>query len=239
MKLSGLCVKSISLRGGFSYNPRMSDSIAIRPFQGADRSGVRRIACDTADAGEPMENFFSDRELLADLLTRYYTDFDSRSTFVAVEGAAVAGYLTGCLDTRRFHRRMALKIFPLALAKAVARGVLFRSDTWRLIQAGLATWRAGASHRRIYFERYPAHLHINIDEAYRGQKIGHRLIEKFLDQAKAAGVPGIHLATRGDNTSGRAFFERVGFQLMDTEPAFFPSSTGLIKQDVCVYARSL
>jgi hypothetical protein len=39
----------------------------IRPYRAGDREAVREIACDTALAGEPVELFFSDREVFADL----------------------------------------------------------------------------------------------------------------------------------------------------------------------------
>ena len=81
--------------------PDATPSLLIRVYRPDDRDAVRTVACDTADRGEPVEGFFRDREVFADLLTRYYTDWEPQSLWVAEAEGRVIGYLTGCLDTRR------------------------------------------------------------------------------------------------------------------------------------------
>ena len=93
----------------------MKGVVIVRRYEPRDRAAVRTIFCETADAGEPMESFFSDREILADLLTRYYTDFIPETTWVAEQGGEVGGYLMGCLDTQEFIRAMIWQIVPRAL----------------------------------------------------------------------------------------------------------------------------
>lgn len=56
------------------------------------------------------------------------------------------------------------------------------------------------------FGRFPAHLHINIDEAFRGRGIGAALIEAF---AANCGT-GLHVVT-GAAARNRAFYRRCGF----------------------------
>ena len=51
------------------------DNIAVRPFEPRDRQAVRVICCDSADRGKPIEDLFPDRDLAADVLTAYYTDY--------------------------------------------------------------------------------------------------------------------------------------------------------------------
>ena len=72
----------------------------VRPYEPRDRAAVRQIAWDTADNGEPV-SFFSDREVFADILTRYYTDFEPQSLWVVDHAGQAVGYLSGCLDDRR------------------------------------------------------------------------------------------------------------------------------------------
>jgi hypothetical protein len=74
----------------------------IRPYQPSDRSAVRQLAYDTADAGRPSS--FPDAALQMDLLTTYYTDHEPESCWITEEDGKVKGYLTGCLDTRKFLR---------------------------------------------------------------------------------------------------------------------------------------
>ncbi|MEJ2568617.1 MAG: hypothetical protein P8Z50_07085 [candidate division WOR-3 bacterium] len=53
----------------------MEKKIIIRKFSKKDIEDVRRIACETAFGGSSRYDFFEDDEILADLLTRYYTDY--------------------------------------------------------------------------------------------------------------------------------------------------------------------
>jgi GNAT superfamily N-acetyltransferase len=57
---------------------------------------------------------------------------------------------------------------------------------------------------------FPAHLHINLDQRFRGQGIGARLIETFAATARRAGKPGIHAVT-GRGMRNVRFYERCGF----------------------------
>ena len=214
-------------------------TIQIRPYTAADRQALRTLACETADRGEPVERFFGDRETFADLVTRYYTDYEPRAVWVAEAQQQLIGYLTGCFDTRRYHQRMTWPVVPSALVGAMVRGALWSRQTWRIGWASLATWQQGGWRRTISFERFPAHLHLNIDRAFRGQQIGHRLIEHFSAQAKASGVAGIHVAVRADNVPSCRFFEGLGFTALHRYPVTRPEATAYIVQDSSVYAKSL
>ena len=57
---------------------------------------------------------------------------------------------------------------------------------------------------------FPAHLHINLDQRFRGQGIGARLIEAFAATARDAGAPGVHAVT-GRGMRNVRFYERCGF----------------------------
>lgn len=54
--------------------------------------------------------------------------------------------------------------------------------------------------------RYPAHLHVNLDAAWRGRGIGARLVDAFAAMAREAGAAGVHVVT------GRGM-RNVGFYL--------------------------
>jgi len=187
-----------------------TDSI-VRPYEPRDRAAVRQIAYETADSGEPAERLFSDRAVMADILTRYYTDFEPQSLWVVDHAGQAVGYLSGCLDDRRYQRVMAWRVVPAALVRAIARGALARRETWRLLGALVRTWRSGEFHQPAALAQYPAHLHINIQQGFRGQQIGPRLVERFVEQARVAGLGGIHAGVHEENLPARRFFERLGF----------------------------
>jgi ribosomal protein S18 acetylase RimI-like enzyme len=209
-------------------------AVVIRPYRPQDRAQVREIACDTADRGEPVERLFHDRRTVADVLTCYYSDYEPESLWVAQSGPMVAGYLSGCLNTRRYDRVMLRVILPQAMIGALARGALFRRETWRLVAGFVRTGLAGGR-PRIDRDKYPAHLHINLRPDFRGRGIGAQLVERFRQQVRQAGGQGIHLMTLGDNEAGRKFFEAVGFRLVSEWPLYLPEGKRLRRTSTAVY----
>ena len=192
----------------------MNDApILVRQYEPRDRAAVREICCDTADQGEPVEHFFTDRPVFADVLTRYYTDFTPATVWVAEQDGHVVGYLTGCLDTRRFLRTMARRIVPAALLKALVRGSLWQ----RVVRKNL---RIPTSHRQQFAAEYPAHFHLNLRAGCRGRGAGRQLLEKFLAQARQADVAGIQAGVSETNVAGRKFFECAGFVALAREDRF-------------------
>ncbi len=192
----------------------MKPDIVIRPYETRDRAAVREICCDTADRGEPVERFLSERELVAELVTRYYTDFNSEACWVAEQNGRVVGYLTGCLDSARWWQAMWWRIAPLAVLRAIAGGALARAQTWRYLRGQLRCGRRSGLTRRALFAQYPSHLHLNILHEFRGANLGTRLLDEFIKRAHAAGVAGVHANVSRDNAGARRFFERAGFVLI-------------------------
>lgn len=58
--------------------------------------------------------------------------------------------------------------------------------------------------------RYPAQLHVNLAPACRGAGIGRELVDAFIAQARAAGVPGVHVVTSRGMRNVR-FYDGCGF----------------------------
>lgn len=56
------------------------------------------------------------------------------------------------------------------------------------------------------FAAFPAHLHVNVDEARRGQGVGAALVAAFARDCKT----GVHVVT-GAKARNRAFYRRCGF----------------------------
>jgi ribosomal protein S18 acetylase RimI-like enzyme len=54
-------------------------------------------------------------------------------------------------------------------------------------------------------------LHVNVREGFRGQRLGHRLVETFCERAKAAGARGVHAGVSAENPRACHFFEGLGF----------------------------
>jgi ribosomal protein S18 acetylase RimI-like enzyme len=210
----------------------------IRPYAAADRSAVRFICAETADSGRPAEMFFSDRETIADMVTRYYTDHEPESLWVVdCEGEAV-GYLSGTVDTRRMQRIARLHVYPRAAVAAFLRGDFLRSEGWRLLLCALRT-APGLRSAMLGVERagFPAHMHINLLPAFRGRGHGALLLQAFITELAKRGVGGLHAAVREDNRSACAFFERKGFRVAGNYVMYLPTRKGAQVARVSVYGR--
>ena len=215
----------------------MVDGTRIRAYERRDRAAVRRLCCETALRGEPGDSLFSDREVMADLLTRYYTDAEPQACWVAECDGRVVGYLTGCLHQRRYQWLQHIWIVPRASLRAVVGGALCRRETWRLLQALVRAWRLGGGGTIWIPDDYAAHLHVNLERAVRGQGVGERLVGQFLQQAAAARIRGVYATIRGDNPPARRLFERLGFVPIARSSVVFPAGETLERHETIVYGK--
>src|ERR1700730_16957069 len=67
----------------------------IRSYRRSDRAAVRKLCCETGFLGEPIDPVYEDRQLFADFLTTYYTDWEPESSFVVEMDGDICGYLLG------------------------------------------------------------------------------------------------------------------------------------------------
>ena len=186
----------------------------IRRYQPSDRSAVRQLTGDTAHFGDPVERFFDARELFLDAFTSYYTDVAYNYLWVAHDDNTLIGYIMGCPDTydyqvwyRAHIRRVAWRAATLRYRGVFTRkslGFLRRYLRWRVPYVDLAP--------------YPAHLHINTRADWRGQGVGTALMKTYLDQLHNENIPGMHLETTSENKIAVSWYERLGFQLLQSVP---------------------
>ena len=209
----------------------------VRHYETRDRIAIRHICCETADRGKPIGPSFHDRELFADLLTSYYTDYEPQSVWVAEHSGQVIGYVTGCLDSQRYRRITAWRIVPKAMWDAARRGSLWSAPSVRLLWAGFQTWLRGGFRIRHFLRDYPAHVHINLQEGFRGRQVGRQLVERFVEQVRDAGRPGVHASVRGDNPASCRFFERVGFSEVSRRSVTLPVNESYTIRDIIVYGK--
>lgn len=186
------------------------DKIIIRSFKEDDRAPLRKLCADTAFMGEPMERFFPDRELFCDWACSYYTDYEPESIFVAEYEGGVSGYIMGSKDEPKYRKASAELSRP-CLNRALRR-LLFEPSSRRLLLSLVKSFMSGEFKRPDFSRHYPAHLHINVDKAFRGSGIGSMLMNRFEDYLRSSKVYGARLAT----ISARAnrFFQKQGFGIL-------------------------
>ncbi len=186
-------------------------NVKIRPFQVADRSYVRAICCDGADRGEPIERFFFDREIAADLLTCYYTDYEPASSFVAEHEGKVVGYINGCLDNRRYGLVMFWILTPGVLIKAFKHGTFLNKIFWQMLWGMMGNWPRLFAWRKQSFHSHQGHMHIGIAKEFRGQHLGRQLMEAFFTYAAPHSPIEMTVSVHDGNIPACRFFEHLGF----------------------------
>jgi ribosomal protein S18 acetylase RimI-like enzyme len=185
-----------------------SGSVGVRPYRLEDRTAVRNICYATGLLGNPITALVPDKELFADLWTAAYTDGFPELALVATLEGQTSGYVIGVADAQALSLVFRRRVLPLVL------GRLFRGE--------YRSWRSSLPHLlRLALEpamhaplaQFPAHLHINLLESARGHGLGRRLLERFLTQLEARGVPGVQLSTTDRNVAAVRLYERLGFRV--------------------------
>ncbi|GIF20216.1 GNAT superfamily N-acetyltransferase [Actinoplanes tereljensis] len=179
----------------------------IRPYRAADRAAVYDICVRTADAGDDARGKFSDDDLWGDLFAGPYTHLEPDLAFVVEDGGEAVGYVVGTADTATFVKRYPAEWVPLITDRypepppppRTAEQDMVSLHYWpeRMLVPGL--------------DGFPAHLHIDLLPPYQGQGLGRRLINRFTEAVPA---PGVHVAMLTANVRARAFYDRLGFEVL-------------------------
>jgi len=201
--------------------------LKVEPYEPRDREDIRQICCDVAYGGRPLEEWLPlDRGLFADLFTRYYTDFDAGSVFVARRDRRVIGYVFACLDTARYRSVWRRHVLLPALTGVVRGGHGFPIKALpRLVSLATAYTRGGGLH--VPWRDYPGHLHINTASDYRGcAAISRALLHRAFEHFAAHGVRHIHGVVMTSRARMREKYERLGFRIVRCHPAPRPDARG-------------
>jgi ribosomal protein S18 acetylase RimI-like enzyme len=194
--------------------------LVIRPYQPADRQAVFRIGADTAFFGAPIEAYLEDRNAFLDAFYAYYTDLEPEHTWVACADGEVVGFLTGSVDTRVHNWKLLRVLIPRLTGNLLRGRYYFGKRSWHYF-GGIVGGLLRREFTHVDLRTYPAHLHINVESAWRGQELGQRLMEAYLGQLRELGVIGVHLDTTSLNEAACRLYEKMGFRLLDARPDRF------------------
>ena len=188
------------------------EEIIIRHYCEPDRDAVRNIAWDTAFMGEPADSFFSGKDILVDFLTKYFTDYEPESCFVAQDGSQVVGYLLGAKDNTAAENIFRAKILLRLLLQAFVKGYFLKRKNIAFFYYFLLSFLKLELVLPDAFGEYPAILHINVQAGYRGKFIGSRLMDAYFGYLTKENIPGVRLATMSDGAG--EFFKKCGLNLL-------------------------
>jgi len=174
--------------------------LIIRPYQQGDKEEVRRV-CLHAKPGEAVSLSPARAASLATFCD-YYIECEPQNCFVAVDDDAAmdGGGVVGCIwcaeNYRQYYRRFAREYLP-GMRNIPLRD---RMNYWG------AAWTP-----RFLAKTYPAHLHIDVLQAYQRMGLGHRLMDALAAHLRTQGVPGVMLVVSAGNEKGMNFYRKYGF----------------------------
>lgn len=180
--------------------------MTVLPFAPPFAKDVQHICVETADPA--LKNTPKKEKILLEQYCAYYIDHAPDFCFVLYDDAAacVAGYVLCAPDYQTYFR---------AFCRENARKIARLSPVQGL-QAAL-----GAAAYRAFSRQCPAHLHIDLLEAYTRRGFGTQLMQALFEKLKAAGVPGVCLSVSAANTRAVAFYRKMGFSVLQSHPGGF------------------
>ncbi|HST30373.1 MAG TPA: hypothetical protein VLK27_05990 [Chthoniobacterales bacterium] len=203
-------------------------SFTIRSYRKTDREAVRRLCCDTGFLGTPIDPVYEDRQLFADFLTTYYTDWEPESSFVIEKDGEIRGYLLGSrkpLRNQLYSFWQNVSLFLKALTRYFRyNGASRRFVLWILVNG----WReVPAAPRRV------PHFHINLLPDARKMSTTRALMSAYLSYLYRCGEKRVYgQIVTFESRRGEQMFERYGFKVLNRAEitkykAFYPQSVYL------------
>jgi ribosomal protein S18 acetylase RimI-like enzyme len=178
---------------------------AVRPYLPSDFCAIYRICHLTSPAAaDPASN----AELHGHFYAGPYIHYEPDLCFVLTGDEEPCGYVLGARDSTVFAARMEQEWLPPLRKRYPLRPPEDASHDAENIKR----MHAGRSVNKGLVATYPAHLHIDLLPLAQDKKMGHKLMDAFLDRLTTLSVAGVYLGTNTDNARAVAFYERAGFQ---------------------------
>jgi hypothetical protein len=200
----------------------------IRSFRKTDREAVRQLCCDTGFLGARIDPVYEDRQLFADFLTTYYTDWEPESSFVIEIDGEIRGYLLGSrrpLRNQLYSFWQNVSLFLKALTRYFRYSAASRRFVLWILMYG---WReVPAAPRRV------PHFHINLLPEARKMSTTRALMSAYLSYLYRCGEKRVYgQIVTFESRRGEQMFERYGFKVLNRAEitkykAFYPQSVYL------------
>ena len=183
----------------------------IRNFQPADRARIRELCCETGFLGKPIDPVFEDRELFADYLSAYYTDWEPKSSFVLLVNGEIRGYLLGSRHPLRQQLYNLSNNVSLFL-----RGIL-RYRRYNTASKKFVHWIVCQAWREVpAAPRRTAHFHINLLADARSVANARTLTDSYLKYLHECGEKRVFgQMVVFEDRRGTKMFERYGFKVLN------------------------
>ncbi len=172
--------------------------VTVKKYDPKYFEDVRQVCINTAPPEAKTDPAMHDFILFT--FCDYYCEQEPENAFVLVDENDVAqGYVFGARDFRTY-----IKNIKPYLAKVKKLGKSYYRDAVLEILG-----------HAVYSFKYPAHLHIDINEPFRGNGNGSKMISTLTDHMKNdLGVKSIMLIVGSSNIRGINFYKKNGFKII-------------------------
>ncbi|MEF0939107.1 GNAT family N-acetyltransferase [Rhizobium sp. BR 362] len=187
--------------------------INIRSVQSDDIDQLYVISLVTGDAGKDATALHRDGRMIGHIYSVPYAVLSPTTVFVAEDEEGVCGYIAGVFDTAAFEERLEREWWP-ELRKRYAEPS-DDSSAWDADQQRSFTIHHPKRTPTALTDPFPAHIHMNLLPRTQGQGIGSALLDRWLSNARAHGVKGVHLGANAGNHSGIRFWASRGFSRLE------------------------
>ncbi len=190
--------------------------LTLRAYRPDDLDALYSICVMTGDAGADASALHNDPKLVGHIYAAPYGILEPEHVFVAEDDDGVAGYVVGTHDSVEFSRRLEAEWWPALRSQYADTSGLTEADRDRV-----ATIRKPHATPADIVADYPAHIHMNLLPRLRGKRVGSGLLDLWVQQARAAGVTGIHLGASPANEGGIAFWSKNFERLREDGAVWF------------------
>lgn len=172
--------------------------MTVRPYEEKDKEDVRFVClnsegpCGLSEGGQ---------HFILTTYCDYFIEKEGRNCFVAAdENDRAIGYVI-CAENYDEY----LACF---LSEYIPR--FKKTESARRREAMESSELQGK-----YKADYPAHLHIDVLPEYQRMGLGHKMVDALCEHLKTKGVRGVMLTVWEKNNTGRSFYQKYGFTLLE------------------------
>lgn len=183
--------------------------LKIRPVAPEDTDQLYAISLATGASGGDASHLYRDARMMGHIYSVPYATLNPQTCLVAEDKEGVASYIVGTHDTRAFEARQEREWWPgLRMLYPAPSG---DPEGWDADQRRAFMIHYPTLAPAPVVEAFPAHLHMNLLPRIQGQGLGTALLDRWLSNADAAGIKGVHVAVNAGNEGGLRFWEARGF----------------------------
>ncbi len=212
--------------------------ISFRRFRpdADDEQQMRELAFNNAFLGRPFDAICPCKEWFGDVVVGPYIKLQPENVHVAVHKSSgrLIGYLTGSLGGKQFEKAQ----YDWVRKQVVSLAVKL-SMPWSFFDHASRSFATyvifkGEGERPDH-PQSGAHWHFQVDEDFRGQGVGTKLLQRFTSDAVKADFSTIWAEVMAYEDKPPKYFEELGWSIYDAKPTMiFGDHVDFPVQTLCV-----